>query len=841
MDYVLNILKDERYGRHSMDQNNKNQNLKLQQMHPLQAEDQSGRHDHLLVADASTELQQTLTAVRMMAGFVIAALLIAALYFGKDILIPLALAILLAFLLSPLVAKFKKWGCPQWAAIALVMSMTLALLGGASAYLGVQLGHLSQELPQYHDTIKQKLHSVKDYSQGPSIWDGALKTLETVENSMKSTRVEQDDPNIQNVKVVGEGQTTQQAVLEWMGKILNPLAVIGIVFLFVILILINGKDLHDRFLKLLGGNLNIGTDALDDAATRIGTYLRMQLLVNVSYGIPMAIGLWLIGVPAAIMWGMVAIAMRFVPYVGPMVCAIFPITLAFAVDPTWNMVLWTIGLIVVLELISNNVIEPWLYGESTGLSTLSIILAATFWTTVWGPIGLILSTPLTACLLVLSHYIPALQFIKTLIGNEPVLSPAQRFYQRLVADDVDDAMQVANDFIHTDLPKNPSDEVIARRVTTFYEDVAIPAIRIYSQGHNTEVTAEHRLRLHHGLKFFNHAIQTTYPSSVQQDQPEVLCIGARWEIDAHLSAMLAHAMNLRGISAQSRAQVMIQAAQTQADSLPASVKVLCISIFHQTPTAQIRLLKQKLSAQYPSLKVIYAVWGGTDVEILDELKQRLDLDACVNSVNELMWTLDAWRLKVGESWIEQLDMPNQAERIQALYDLDVLDEDLHSLYMQYIEEVRQAFDVKYAQISWVNQDAVYTPASQLAKETEQPMQTKQAHQDSICTYLVNVNEDLIIEDLHRDPRFSHLAELSQNKIRFYAGVPLRLKNGIALGSLCILDKQPKQMQEDDMLLLNEIAQDLMETMTNTRKKKNKQEQIEEIQPSSDQVKQGQEN
>ena len=299
----------------------------------------------------------------------------------------------------------------------------------------------------------------------------------------------------------------------------------------MVLILFNGKDLHDRFLKLLGGNLNIGTDALDDAGKSIGTYLRMQLLVNVTYGIPMAIGLLLIGVPAAIMWGLVAVVMRFVPYVGPIVSAIFPITLAFAVDPGWDMVLWTVALILVLELISNNVIEPWLYGESTGLSTLAIILAATFWTTLWGPVGLILSTPLTACLLVLSNYVPALGFVKTLLGSTPVLSPSERFYQRLVADEVNDAMQVANDYICAQLPKKPSAEEVARRVQMFYGEVAIPAIRIYSQGHDSDVTAEHRLRLYQGLQFFNHAFQKAYPSKMSAEQPEVYCVGARWEID----------------------------------------------------------------------------------------------------------------------------------------------------------------------------------------------------------------------------------------------------------------------------------------------------------------------
>ena len=503
--------------------NNKNSQVKPRQVNLQQ-------QTEVLMPDQS-ERQRTQHALRMMAGFVIAAVVMTALYFGRDIFIPLALAILLAFLLSPLVSRLKRWGCPQWAAIGLVMCLTLSFLGGTATYLGVQLGKLSQELPQYQDTIQQKLKMLENYRQGPSMWDGAIQTFDTVENSIDTPEQETEDPNVQNVKVVGLEPTSEEAALDWLNKILNPLAIIGIVFLFMVLILFNGKDLHDRFLKLLGGNLNIGTDALDDAGKSIGTYLRMQLLVNVTYGIPMAIGLLLIGVPAAIMWGLVAVVMRFVPYVGPIVSAIFPITLAFAVDPGWDMVLWTVALILVLELISNNVIEPWLYGESTGLSTLAIILAATFWTTLWGPVGLILSTPLTACLLVLSNYVPALGFVKTLLGSTPVLSPSERFYQRLVADEVNDAMQVANDYICAQLPKKSSAEEVARRVQMFYGEVAIPAIRIYSQGHDTDVTAEHRLRLYQGLQFFNHAFQKAYPSKMSAEQPEVYCVGARWEID----------------------------------------------------------------------------------------------------------------------------------------------------------------------------------------------------------------------------------------------------------------------------------------------------------------------
>lgn len=635
---------------------------------------------------------------------------------------------------------------------------------------------------------------------------------------------------MQNVKVVGLEPTSEEAALDWLNKILNPLAIIGIVFLFMVLILFNGKDLHDRFLKLLGGNLNIGTDALDDAGKSIGTYLRMQLLVNVTYGIPMAIGLLLIGVPAAIMWGLVAVVMRFVPYVGPIVSAIFPITLAFAVDPGWDMVLWTVALILVLELISNNVIEPWLYGESTGLSTLAIILAATFWTTLWGPVGLILSTPLTACLLVLSNYVPALGFVKTLLGSTPVLSPSERFYQRLVADEVNDAMQVANDYICAQLPKKPSAEEVARRVQMFYGEVAIPAIRIYSQGHDSDVTAEHRLRLYQGLQFFNHAFQKAYPSKLNAEQPEVYCVGARWEIDTQISAMLAHTLNLKQIAARNDPNVLIQSGESEKGIvLPASTKILCVSIFHHAPAAQIRLLKYNLTQQYPELKIIFATWSVMQLELLDELQQRFELEALVNNVDDLILTIETYTLNEGESWFENLEIKNEKERQQALNELGLLDHRHQILYKQYIEEARQAFDVDYAQISWMNQHEMYIPVSPFTQES---VANRQMCKDSVCTHLLYQNEPLVIEDLQRDPRFPHLSELRQHHIRFYAGVPLKDKNGIALGSLCLLDKQPRQMQAEDMILLKALAQDLMATLSNERKKKDKQKQIEQMQPAT---------
>ena len=294
--------------------------------------------------------------------------------------------------------------------------------------------------------------------------------------------------------------------------------------------------------------------------------------------------------------------------------------------------------------------------------------------------------------------------------------------------------------------------------------------------------------------------------------------------------MLAHALNLKNIAARNDLDVLIQSSESgKGIVLPASIKILCVSIFHHAPAAQIRLLKYRLAQQYPELKIIFATWSVMQLELLDELQQRFELQALVNNVDDLILTIETYTLNEGESWFENLEIKNEKERQQALNELGLLDHRHQTLYKQYIEEARQAFDVDYAQISWLNQHEMYIPISPF---TQEPVATRQMCKDSVCTHLLYQNESLVIEDLQRDPRFPHLSELRQHHIRFYAGVPLKDKNGIALGSLCLLDKQPRQMQAEDMILLKALAQDLMATLSNERKKKDKQKQIEQMQPAT---------
>ena len=315
------------------------------------------------------QLASMLPALRVLIGLLIAALVIAGLFFGRELLVPLALALLLGFLLDPAVSRLKRWGLSRMASTLLVVAITLCALGGMGAYLGNQVSQLSSDLPTYQSTIRTKLRDLRKYISGPSVWDGARKTYDTVEKEIASPSSRTPAPRVQKVEIQPVELKPLAQFTAWLDKISEPVLMAGIVLLFVVLILLDRDDLRDRLVRLMGGNLHLATNALDEASERIGRYLRMQFIVNASYGVPMAVGLWFIGVPGAILWGVVAAIMRFVPYVGPMVSAVFPLALAFAVDPGWNMFLWTLCLILLLELISNNVVEPWLYGTSTGLST----------------------------------------------------------------------------------------------------------------------------------------------------------------------------------------------------------------------------------------------------------------------------------------------------------------------------------------------------------------------------------------------------------------------------------------------------------------------------------------
>lgn len=393
----------------------------------------------------------------------------AILYFGKDILMPMAVAILLTFALAPIVSFLRRRGVPRVVAVILTVALAFVAIASFAFLVATQVSTLAQNIPTYQSNIISKIDSLKDIGGGGGgLIDRLSNTIDRVGQELQdaTTAAEAAGDSVKPMPVeVIERQSPLDILVNIVMPLISPFATAGLIVVVVIFMLIEREDLRDRFIRLVGaGDLHRTTEALQDAGSRVGRYLLMQLVVNTTYAIPISLGLWLLGVPNALLWGLLTLVLRFVPYIGPAIGMILPMMVAFAVLPGWAPLLWTAALFLGVELFSNNVMEPWLYGSRTGVSPLAIIVAAIFWSWLWGPIGLVLSTPLTVCLAVLGRHVPQFEFFDVMFSNNPVLEPSARVYQRLLAGDPDEAVDHAEQFL---------DEGY---LVSFYDTIAVPAL-----------------------------------------------------------------------------------------------------------------------------------------------------------------------------------------------------------------------------------------------------------------------------------------------------------------------------------------------------------------------------
>src|SRR5688572_2000438 len=372
------------------------------------------------------------------------AVIFAALYWGQAVLVPLVLAALLTFLLSPLVMRLDRLRVPRAAGVLLVMALAGGLIGGVGYVVAGQLHSFAAELPTHRQNIRTKIREAVAFTRG-----GAIENVQDTIEDISDVVEEGADPAPETRQRRGDEEPVRIAVeepppllgnAEWLGPLFGAVGTLGLTLLLAIFMLINREDLRDRLVSLSGRpSLVVATKALADAGARISRYLAMQFVINATMGVAVGVGLYFIGVPYAALWGLAAGVLRYIPYDGPWISAFLPITVSLVTSPGWQQVVLVVGLFVALELLSNNVMEPLLYGHSVGLSSLAVIVAAIFWTWLWGPVGLVIATPITACLVVLSSYVPALDSIGRLLGQRPALKPHETLYQRLLADDVVEA------------------------------------------------------------------------------------------------------------------------------------------------------------------------------------------------------------------------------------------------------------------------------------------------------------------------------------------------------------------------------------------------------------------
>jgi len=757
----------------------------------------------------------------------LAAFVAAALYFTRDILIPLALATLLTFLLSPLVARIERW-IGRIAAVLVVVFLILGFTGMAGWVFTRQLVDLARKLPDYKANMAQKLQAFKVPS------GGALTRLsETFEDLKKQFPGAKQPANAETagqpvldtsksaarpipVQIVDSGTAEPVKLVEAIAApLMGPLGTTALVAVLAICMLLQREDLRSRVIRLIGqGHISATTRAMDDAGARVSRYLLMQLVVNVTYGLPIAIGLYFIGVPNAPLWGVFAAVLRFIPYVGAWIAAAFPIILSLAVSTSWMMPILTVALFGGIELLITNLLEPWLYGASTGVSTIALIVAAVFWTWLWGPIGLVLATPLTVCLVVMGRHVPRLQFLSILLSDDEALAPGEECYHRLLAGGLNETSEFVDTYIK------------ANSLTALYDDVLIPVITTAEVDCQNDALETDRLtEVEQNIRDIVEDLSTrpAPPSKVAADVAvavripapppppawRISCLPARAERDELAGAMLGHLLREQGFHAEN-ASARLVAGELVKTVEDGDVDAVCISVVAPSTVIHARYLVSKLHAQVPALKIVVGLWGAT--ENISEAARRLR----ESGANEIVTTLaDAvlqlaklapsaeWELKPAPI------PPDEEQRLAALTALNVLPSRSDPALDRVAKKIARIFDAPIALVTLVGADREYFKAQtglpeDLATAAEAPRAT------SIGSHVIGGNEILVVEDLARDRRFAGNPFLKAHGFRFYVGVPLRAPNGQPVGSLCIMDTKPRTVTERELRLLNLTAEEVME-------------------------------
>jgi len=576
------------------------------------------------------------SSVAMVGAIVV---VVGALYVGSDILIPLALAILLSFMLRPVVIRLQRFGLGRIPAVLAVVLLLFVALLGLGAIVANQVVNLADSLPRYEWNLRAKIRDLRTAIPSGGVVERTSDMLRDLGEELgKATTPTEGEtksegaaaaPEPVPVRIQQPEASPLQTLREVGGPLVAPIATAGLVVVFVIFMLLQREDLRDRLLRLVGASdLARATEAMDDAAKRISRYLLMQLIINVLYGIPVGIGLYFLGVPNPILWGLFATVLRFIPYLGPVIAALFPIALSFAVAPGWTLPLLIIALFVTLELFSNNVLEPWLYGSSTGLSPVAVLVAAVFWTTLWGPVGLLLSTPLTVCLVVLGRHVPRLGFFHVLLGEEPALAPELKFYQRLLARDPDEATELVEEYLE------------GESLDKLYDAVIMPALGLAEQdrlrGSLDRATVQGIAEDMIGVIEELAEDEERAPDEVAaRDAGAILCIGPRNGLDEAAAAMLAHLLRQGGLGATTLSRDAVTG-RNLARLERQGVALICLSYVNPAATQHAHRLTRRLRQHFgPEVRIMVGLWTASPAaEAREELLQAVGADLLATSLGQ---------------------------------------------------------------------------------------------------------------------------------------------------------------------------------------------------------------
>jgi predicted PurR-regulated permease PerM len=547
---------------------------------------------------------------------------IAVLFLAREILIPLSYAITVALILTPAVALLQKLRFGRVPAVAVVMLVAIAAAGAAGWMLFDQLVSVANELPLYQQNIHRKLEALR--RPGKGAFGRATASVKELGKELAGPEAAPVPPPVASgstdraarrgppnptggplpVKVVAEPANELAYVRQMAQPFLGPLATFAIVLVFSIFLLIKHDDLRNRLFRLVGlDRLNVMTQALDDATRRVSRYLVAQFLVNAAFGVLCGIGLYFIGVPYAALWGAVAAILRIVPYAGAVVSALLPFTLALAVFDSWSRPLFVFLLFGSLELVTGNLIEPWLYGAHTGISALALLVSTVFWTALWGPAGLILSTPLTVCVVVLGRYVPQFAFLHVILGDEAVLNAEARIYQRLLAMDEHEARAVAELYL------------AESSLTQLYDSVIVPALTLAERDRHKGALDDTRqefvfLSIKEMMIEFSEQAAKADPSEFPPPAGRIFALPASDEADEMIAAMLTQLLEQAGCIA-----IPLPAGPSLYDSMealrPDENDTFCISALPPFAFSCAIALARRLQLRYPRTRLLIGVWGFT--------------------------------------------------------------------------------------------------------------------------------------------------------------------------------------------------------------------------------------
>jgi len=608
----------------------------------------------------------------------IAAAIVAALYFGREVLLPMALAVLLSFVLAPLVKLLQRLYLPRLAAVAIVVLFAFGVIFGLGTLMFAQISQLAGDLPRYQSNLGEKIQTLRGATTASGTLEQASQVLRNLQKELDRPKTAKsgspsapdagavpDRPIPVEVRQPDPGALQTLATL--ISPLIQPLATTGIILIFVVFILLQQQDLRNRLIRIAGSHdLQRTTMAMDDAGKRLSRLFLMQLALNATFGLIIGLGLWAIGVPSAPLWGLLAMALRFVPYIGAIVAAIFPLIVATAVDPGWSMMLKTAALFLVVEPLIGQVIEPMVYGHSSGLSPVAVVVSAAFWTWLWGPIGLILATPLTMCLVVLGRHVERLRFLEVLLGDRPALSPSESAYQRMLAGDPIETTEQAQSFLKD------------RTLTEYYEQILMGALRLawtdLQRGRLDQQEAE-RIRstvseLVEDLESHTDSQRTVSevgvaPENLKQAEETVsaeaslsplinrfegtvLCIPGLGPLDETVAMPLAQLLRREGVAAISKETETLSISKLFGLDLK-DVALICLCYLEHATPAQLHYASRRLRRKAPGVPILVGIFNETgqtpdsDPQQLPEGVEFLQgpLSAGVTRISEILSPLQA--------------------------------------------------------------------------------------------------------------------------------------------------------------------------------------------------------